>query len=237
VGRARLGEVKQQMRDLNRWALERYGRLPHTVLVENTALGPDVIAELRGEISGIRPVTPQGDKTMRAHAVAPQVEAHQVFVPGFMAADGSGPDTGRTPLWAQEFVDECAGFPNGSHDDQVDAMSQALNWARVGAGSFGSRSRSARRSSVALSAPGSPTVSAPSSSRRPLRLSPLTFGGRMRLGRLELRRAARAAAVPPAVPAPTDRRPGRPQAPPARLISPGSCRAPSTTASCRATRA
>jgi phage terminase large subunit-like protein len=25
-----------------------------------------------------------------------------------------------------DFIEECAAFPNGAHDDQVDAMSQAL---------------------------------------------------------------------------------------------------------------
>jgi hypothetical protein len=33
------------------------------------------------------------------------------------------------PLWASwvtDFIEECAAFPNGAHDDQVDAMTQAL---------------------------------------------------------------------------------------------------------------
>jgi phage terminase large subunit-like protein len=28
--------------------------------------------------------------------------------------------------WANDFIEECAAFPNGAHDDQVDAMTQAL---------------------------------------------------------------------------------------------------------------
>jgi hypothetical protein len=28
--------------------------------------------------------------------------------------------------WVNEFIEECATFPNGAHDDQVDAMTQAL---------------------------------------------------------------------------------------------------------------
>ena len=28
--------------------------------------------------------------------------------------------------WIDEFLEECAVFPNGPHDDQVDAMTQAL---------------------------------------------------------------------------------------------------------------
>jgi phage terminase large subunit-like protein len=31
-----------------------------------------------------------------------------------------------------DFVEECAGFPNGAHDDQVDATTQALlRWNMV----------------------------------------------------------------------------------------------------------
>jgi phage terminase large subunit-like protein len=32
--------------------------------------------------------------------------------------------------WVQDLIEECAGFPNGMNDDQVDALSQALNWLR-----------------------------------------------------------------------------------------------------------
>ena len=28
--------------------------------------------------------------------------------------------------WVNDFIEECAVFPNGAHDDQVDAMTQAL---------------------------------------------------------------------------------------------------------------
>jgi predicted phage terminase large subunit-like protein len=28
--------------------------------------------------------------------------------------------------WVHEFIEECAAFPNGAHDDQVDAMTQVL---------------------------------------------------------------------------------------------------------------
>ena len=29
--------------------------------------------------------------------------------------------------WVENFIEECAAFPNGAHDDQVDGMTQALN--------------------------------------------------------------------------------------------------------------
>ena len=45
------------------------------------------------------------------------------------------------PDWVQELIEECAVFPNGMNDDQVDALSQALNWIR-------SHARTGRVSSV-----------------------------------------------------------------------------------------
>ena len=32
----------------------------------------------------------------------------------------------RCTPWVNDFIEECAAFPNGAHDDQVDAMTQAL---------------------------------------------------------------------------------------------------------------
>jgi predicted phage terminase large subunit-like protein len=28
--------------------------------------------------------------------------------------------------WVRDFIDECAGFPNAKHDDQVDGLAMAL---------------------------------------------------------------------------------------------------------------
>ena len=39
------------------------------------------------------------------------------------------PDPTIAP-WITGFIEECAAFPNGAYDDQVDAMSQALNRLR-----------------------------------------------------------------------------------------------------------
>jgi predicted phage terminase large subunit-like protein len=71
-------------------------------------------------------VDPEGDKVARAHAIAPLVEAGNVYLPGAANADGSDCDRTVTPHWVQALIDECADFPNSDHDDQVDALSQAL---------------------------------------------------------------------------------------------------------------
>lgn len=84
-------------------------------IVEDKANGPAVIQLLKGEVPGLIPVNPEGGKIVRAQAVAPQIEAGNVFIP----------DPSIAP-WINDFVEETAVFPNGAHDDQVDAMSQAL---------------------------------------------------------------------------------------------------------------
>lgn len=125
-GRWDLVEATQQMRDMYGWAKTTYPGVRITVLVENTAAGPDVIAALKREIPGIVAVNPKGDKVQRAFAVTPAIEAGNVWLVGRMQPDGLNVDTAVTPAWVQEFVNECAEFPLSAEDDQVDAMSQAL---------------------------------------------------------------------------------------------------------------
>lgn len=85
-------------------------------LIEDTANGPAVIASLRGVIGGLIPVKPEGSKEARAHAVSPWIEAGDVELPYPSLAP-----------WVGEVIDECAAFPNGTHDDDVDALTQALD--------------------------------------------------------------------------------------------------------------
>lgn len=126
-GRWSLTETKEQMRQMTAWADQRFPALHgHQKRVENTANGPDLIAALRDEIPGIVGVNVNKDKVSRAYAVTPQLEAGNIRVPGLANPDHSGPDP-STPSWVQEFIDENAAFPNGSFDDQVDMMTQALD--------------------------------------------------------------------------------------------------------------
>ena len=83
--------------------------------VEDKANGPAIIETLKAKISGIIPVNPEGSKTERAEAVSWLVEAGNVELP----------DPTKNP-WVNEFIEECASFPNGAFDDQVDAFTQGL---------------------------------------------------------------------------------------------------------------
>jgi predicted phage terminase large subunit-like protein len=84
-------------------------------VIEDKANGPAVVAMLKHEIAGLIAVNPQGGKESRAQAVSPQIEAGNVYLPDPVVAP-----------WVSDFIEECAAFPNGAHDDQVDAMTQAL---------------------------------------------------------------------------------------------------------------
>jgi predicted phage terminase large subunit-like protein len=84
-------------------------------LIEDKANGSAVVQMLSREISGILPVNPSGGKIARAAAVSPLVEAGNIYLPHPSYAP-----------WVDDFIEESAAFPNGAHDDQVDAMTQAL---------------------------------------------------------------------------------------------------------------
>ena len=86
-------------------------------LVEDKANGTAVIDTLRSRIGGIVPINPTESKYARANAVAPFIEAGNVRLPA--------PEVALFD--ADSLVDEAAAFPNGAHDDQVDALSQALS--------------------------------------------------------------------------------------------------------------
>jgi predicted phage terminase large subunit-like protein len=93
-------------------------RWPQTIakLIEDKANGSAVVQMLTYEIPGILPVNPEGGKVARAMAVSPLIEAGNVYLPHPLYAP-----------WVNDFIEECAAFPNGAHDDQVDAMTQALS--------------------------------------------------------------------------------------------------------------
>jgi predicted phage terminase large subunit-like protein len=88
------------------------GLSPGAVLIEDAANGPAVCQLLRRQIPGLIAVRPNGSKVSRAHAVAPLLEAGQL-------AFRSGNDA---------LISELLGFPNGAHDDLVDAFCQGVIW-------------------------------------------------------------------------------------------------------------
>jgi predicted phage terminase large subunit-like protein len=88
----------------------------NTIVVEEKANGAAAIATLKNDVPGIVAVDPEGGKESRASAAAPLFEAGNVWLPH--------PD--QFP-WVTGYMDEMGLFPRGSHDDQVDATTQALS--------------------------------------------------------------------------------------------------------------
>jgi predicted phage terminase large subunit-like protein len=90
-------------------------------LVEDKANGPALIATLQKQIPGIVAMKPDGTKEARAHAVSALIESRNVWLP----------DKRMAP-WVDDFVEECAAFPKGAYDDQVDCCTQALKALNLG---------------------------------------------------------------------------------------------------------
>jgi predicted phage terminase large subunit-like protein len=97
---------------------------PDNVLIEAKASGTSLQQELRKMGIPVTMYSPGGrrqgqDKVSRANAVAPILESGMVWYP-------------EDEEFAQDLVEECASFPNGTHDDQVDVMVMALMRFRQG---------------------------------------------------------------------------------------------------------
>ncbi|MBC6311986.1 phage terminase large subunit [Listeria immobilis] len=89
--------------------------------IEDKANGPAVMQVLKGRLTGMIPVDPEGGKEARANAVSPLFEAGNVYFPHPLYKS-----------WSDDVVEELVAFPNTSHDDDVDALTQALVKLMVG---------------------------------------------------------------------------------------------------------
>ena len=58
------------------------------------------------------------DKEARLRGVVHLIESGRLWLPA-------------TVPWVEEFIDECAAFPGGQYDDQVDQMTQALEYMEL----------------------------------------------------------------------------------------------------------
>ena len=88
----------------------------YALLIEDKGSGMSLIQDLKRE--GIRAieVKPSMDKVMRMNAHTARIEAGCVHLP-------------RRASWLDEFRKEIMAFPAAKYDDQVDALSQALDRA------------------------------------------------------------------------------------------------------------
>lgn len=110
--RARIGEedhFKHAQPLVQRWQLD-------TVFVEASQYGTTLVREATVAGVPISPLKADTDKLSRALPASARASAFRIWLPAGQ-------------WWTQAFVDECAAFPNGAHDDQVDALAYAVRLA------------------------------------------------------------------------------------------------------------
>ncbi len=107
-----LGNIKKWARPESELDTGKHVKLR---LVEKAAVGRAVLDTLKREVAGFIGVDPRGSKEQRARAITPEIESGNVFLPHPSEAP-----------WVAELLAELQAFPSGKHDDQIDALSQAL---------------------------------------------------------------------------------------------------------------
>ena len=89
------------------------------VIIENKGSGMSLIDDLRqgGTAGDPMPIAfdPENDKLTRMSTQSAKIEAGHVLLP-------------RNAAWLDDFRTELLQFPNGRYDDQVDSLSQFLDW-------------------------------------------------------------------------------------------------------------
>lgn len=100
-----------------------------TVLIEDKANGPALIADLHKEITGLVPFTPKDHKIVRYRAISGILAAGQFFLPSDSACLLM-PNGSKIPLsaayWRDIYVAELLAIPGGKHDDQADQLAQGI---------------------------------------------------------------------------------------------------------------
>ena len=94
-----------------------------TILIENIGPGMSLLQDLRRDLPPGMPFPigqkPEGSKVERMNAQSAKIEAGHVYLPSM------------APWldWLDSFLAELLAFPYGRYNDQVDSVSQFLNWA------------------------------------------------------------------------------------------------------------
>lgn len=109
-GRMGFTDTKKAIRDVTKaWPAAT------AKLIENKANGPAIVEELKDEIDGLIAVENSEGVIAWAHAIAPYVEAGNIFI----LDDSEWPE-------ANDWLDEVCAFPNGVNDDRVTALCLAV---------------------------------------------------------------------------------------------------------------
>jgi predicted phage terminase large subunit-like protein len=91
---------------------------PKAILIEDRASGQQLLQDARRETAlPLIAMQPKNDKVTRFTGVSAMIEAGRIVLP-------------QQAPWMADFESELYAFPAGAHDDQVDALTQYLDWLR-----------------------------------------------------------------------------------------------------------
>jgi predicted phage terminase large subunit-like protein len=109
--------VRQEYPELRRTIIQHAARFsPDAILMEDKGSGQSLLQELRKEAQlPLIACMPSSDKVTRLMRATPLMEAGKMALP-------------KHASWLAAFEQELFQFPDGAHDDQVDAISQYFNW-------------------------------------------------------------------------------------------------------------
>lgn len=113
-------QMRLEYPDLKRRFVEHAARWqPQAILLEDKASGQQLLQDMRRE-SALPVIArlPKADKITRFAAVSAMIEAGKMLLP-------------RHAQWLADFENEIFAFPHAAHDDQVDALTQYLEWLRT----------------------------------------------------------------------------------------------------------
>lgn len=123
-GKWEMPELIRQVIDIyNKWRYEKGGGGLVKLLIEDKASGTQLIQMLSAQKDGsgyrfdVEPVKPDADKTSRLMGVSAYIENGTLQFPQ------------EEPDWWTEFKKELLSFPGSRYKDQVDALTQCINYA------------------------------------------------------------------------------------------------------------
>lgn len=91
---------------------------PNAILLEDKASGQQLLQDVKRESHlPLIGINPKSDKISRFAAISAMIEAGKLVLP-------------HNAKWLADFETELFAFPGGAHDDQIDALTQYLDWKR-----------------------------------------------------------------------------------------------------------
>jgi predicted phage terminase large subunit-like protein len=88
----------------------------NAILIEDKVSGTSLIQTAkRNGLQGVIGMKPSSDKASRMYVQTAKLESRSLILP-------------RSAPWLDDFIEEYLAFPQGKYDDQIDALSQFLEW-------------------------------------------------------------------------------------------------------------